>query len=61
VERQAWRGQAEGLRDLPGRHTSIPRSDQKPDEVKTRLMRQSRQGCEDFTSIHRSTIQEWLK
>jgi hypothetical protein len=49
------------LRDLSGGHTCSTLRHQQANKVKPGFVRKGRQGCEGFTSIHRSTIQELLK
>ena len=60
VKRQARGCQPQGLRNLPGRHTCTAQRHQQADQIQPGFMRQGRQGREDFTLIHRSTIQEAL-
>jgi len=65
VEGQARSGKAEGLRNLPGGHTNIPRRHKHADQIKPSFMGQGRKGRLDLGAIHftllrRSTIQELL-
>lgn len=61
VKRQPGPRQPKGLRNLSGGHTCSTLRHQQTNKVKPGFVRKGRQGCEGFTSIHRSTIQEMLK
>ena len=61
VKRQPGPRQPQGLRNLSGRHTCSTLRHQQTNKVKPGFMGKGRQGCEGFTSVHRSTIQELLK
>lgn len=61
VKRQPGPRQPQGLRNLSCRHTCSTLRYQQANKVKPGFVCKGRQGCEGFTSIHRSTIQELLK